>query len=108
MNGLIEAQDYSLFSEGLLNERHRLEKIKLETEQELQCFENEFDSNRIEEKMKKILKKIVKNKEFSKDTIQQIVNKIEIDKDKNILIHFNFYELNCIGGYFNIKQAVNQ
>ncbi len=108
LNGLIEEQDYSLFSEGLLNERHRLEKIKLETEQEIQSFENEFDSNRMEEKMKNILKEIVQNKQFSKDTLQQIVNKIEIDKDKNILIHFNFYELNCIGGYFSIEQAVNQ
>ena len=109
LNGLIEAQDYSLFSEGLLNERHRLEKLKLENEEELQCFDKEFDNNKIEEKMKKILRKIVKNKEFSKDILQQIINKIEIDKDKNILIHFNFYELNCIGGYFNVQQqAVNQ
>lgn len=109
LDGLIEAQDYSLFSEGLLNERHRLEKIKLENEEELQCFEEQFDTNKIEEKMKKILEKIVKNKEFSKDILQQIINKIEIDKDKNILIHFNFYELKCIGGYINVcKQAVNQ
>lgn len=104
LNGLIEAQDYSLFSEGLLNERHRLEKLKQDYERELRCFESEFDSNKIEEKMKKILKQIVENKEFSKEILQQIVNKIEIDKDKNILIHFNFYELNCIGGYFNIQE----
>ena len=59
--------------------------------------------------MKNTLEQIVKNKNFSKETLQQIVNKIEIDKDKNILIHFNFYELNCIGGYFNIhEQAANQ
>ena len=109
LNGIIEEQDYSLFSEGLLNERHRLEKIKSETEEELQCFENESDSKKIEEKMKNTLEQIVKNKNFSKETLQQIVNKIEIDKDKNILIHFNFYELNCIGGYFNIhEQAANQ
>ncbi len=108
LNGLIEAQDYSLFSEGLLNERHRLQKLKLKCEEELQCFESEFDSNRIEDKMKKILIKMVKNKEFSKDILQQIVNKIEIDKDKNILIHLGFYEWNSIGGYFNTQQAVNQ
>ncbi len=109
LDGLIETQDYSLFSEGLLNERHRLEKLKLENEEKLQCFEKEFDNNKIKEKMKKILEKIVKNKEFSKDTLQQIINKIEIDKDKNILIHFNFYELNSIGGYFNVQQqAINK
>lgn len=108
LNGLIEAQDYSLFAEGLLAERHRLEKIKEQTEEELRSFDSEFDSNKIEEKMKKILKDIVKNNNFTKDILQQIVNKIEIDKDKNILIHFNFYELNCIGGYLSYEQAANQ
>ena len=107
LNGLIEAQDYLLFSEGLLNNRHRLEKLKLKSEEELQCFKSEFDSNMIEDKMKKILTQIVKNKEFSKETLQQIVNKIEIDKNKNILIHFSFAELNSIGVGFNTKQAVN-
>ena len=34
--------------------------------------------------------------------------KIEIDKDKNVLIHFNFYELNCIGGYFNYDNPENR
>lgn len=108
LNGLIEAQDYSLFSEGLLAERQRLEKIKEKTQEELQSFDNEYDSNKIEGKMKKILEDIVKNKNFTKDILQQIVNKIEIDKDKNILIHFNFFELNCIGGYFNYQKVANQ
>ena len=108
LNGLIEAQDYSLFAEGLLAERHRLEKIKEKTEEELQSFDNEYDSNKIEGKMKKVLEDIVKNKNFTKDILQQIVNKIEIDKDKNILIHFNFFELNCIGGHFNYQQVANQ
>ena len=107
LNGLIEAQDYAIFSEGLLKERHRLEEIKLQTEKEINEFDSKSNDNIIEDKMKKILNDIVKNKNFTKDILQQIVNKIEIDRDKNILIHFNFYELNCLGGYFNAKQATN-
>ena len=107
LNGLIEAQDYAIFSEGLLKERHRLEEIKLQTEKEINEFDSKSNDNIIEDKMKKILNNIVKNKNFTRDILQQIVNKIEIDKDKNILIHFNFFELNCLGGYFNAKQATN-
>lgn len=108
LNGLIEAQDYAIFSEGLLKERHRLEEIKLQTEKEINEFDSKSNDNIIEDKMKKILNNIVKNKNFTRDILQQIVNKIEIDKDKNILIHFNFFELNCLGGYFNAKQATNK
>ena len=108
LNGLIEAQDYAIFSEGLLKERHRLEEIKLQTEKKINEFDSKSNDNIIEDKMKKILNNIVKNKNFTRDILQQIVNKIEIDKDKNILIHFNFFELNCLGGYFNAKQATNK
>ena len=81
------------------------------TQDEINEFSKNYDSKLMEEKLKKIIKRIVENRELKKEDIQQLVNKIEIDKDKNVLIHFNFYELNCIGGYFKYdntnKQAVN-
>ena len=101
MKSLIEEQDYSIFSEGLFAERHRIEEIKEKTQEELDGFDNKYDSNKIKGEMNKILKDIVKNKCLTKDILHQIVNKIEIDKDKNILIYFNFYEFNWIGGHSN-------
>lgn len=110
LNGLIEEQDYSCFSENLLKERHKLEELKDKTTDEIEEFNKNFDGKQIEGKLKKVIKKIVEGKELKKEDLQQLVNMIEIDENKNILIHFNFYELNCIGGHFNYddtKEAVN-
>lgn len=101
LNGLIEEQDYISFSENLLNERHKLEELREKTQEEMETFEKKYDCKKVEDKVKKVIKRIVDEKELKKEDLQQLVNKIEIDKDKNILIHFNFYELNCIGGHFN-------
>lgn len=100
LNELIEDEDYSLFSEGLKNERNKLENLKIETENKISEFKKGFCNIEIKENVKKVISNIVEKQEFKKEDLQQLVNKIEIDKDKNIIIHFNFYELNCIGGHF--------
>ncbi len=105
LNGLIEAQDYSLFSDNLVNERHRIEEALYETRNELAIFQEDADSNRIKSDMQKVIKEILKSKEYTKEIINQIVNRIEIDKDNHAVIYFNFYELNCIGGKLDVKQA---
>ena len=108
LNGLLEEQDFKLFSENLITERHRIEKILNETQRELDNYEDDGISNRIKSDMQKVIKKLLKNKEFNKETINQLVNRIEIDKDNNAVIYFNFYELNCLGGQIeNVKQASN-
>ena len=96
-----------MFSEGLINERCRIEKILRETQTELDNFEDDAISNRIKSDMQKVINKLYKSKDFNKETINQLVNRIEIDKDKNAVIYFNFYELNCLGGNIDAKQAVN-
>lgn len=107
LNGLLEEEDFKLFSDGLVNERHRIEKVLNETQKELNDFKEDTTSNRIKSDMQKVIKELAKNKEFTKETINQLVNRIEIDKDKNAIIYFNFYELNCLGGEMNVKQASN-
>lgn len=105
LNGLLEEQDFKLFSEGLVNERHRIEKILNETQKELESFQEDTNNNRIKSDMQKIIKKILKSKEYTKEIINQLVNRIEVDKDNHAIIYFNFYELNCIGGEVDVKQA---
>ena len=108
LNGLLEEQDFKLFSENLITERHRIEKLLNETQKELDNYEDDGMSNRIKSDMQKVIKKLLKNKEFNKETINQLVNRIEIDKDNQAVIYFNFYELNCLGGSIeNVKQASN-
>ena len=110
LNGLIEEQDYSSFSDNLIKERHKLEELKESTEDEINEFEKNYDGKQIESKLKKVIKRIIDGRELKKEDLQQLVNMIEIDENKNVLIHFNFYELNCIGGHFNYddtQKAVN-
>lgn len=105
LNGLLEEQDFRLFSDGLVNERHRIEKVLNETRNELKSFQEDTTNNRIKSDMQKIIKKIIKSKEYTKEIINQLISRIEIDKDNHAVIYFNFYELNCIGGEVNVKQA---
>lgn len=105
LNGLLEEQDFRLFSDGLVNERHRIEKVLNETRNELESFQEDTTNNRIKSDMQKIIKKIIKSKEYTKEIINQLISRIEIDKDNHAVIYFNFYELNCIGGEVNVKQA---
>lgn len=107
LNGLIEEQDFVLFSENLIAERHRIEILVSETKAELDSYEDASVSNRIQSDMQKIIKKLIKNKEYTKEILHQLINRIEIDKDKNVTIYFNFYELNCIGGQTDVKQVEN-
>lgn len=105
LNGLLEEQDFKLFSDSLVNERHRIEKILNESRSELDSFREDATNNRIKNDMQKIIQKILKSKEYTKEVINQLVNRIEVDKDNHAVIYFNFYELNCIGGEVNVKQA---
>ncbi len=108
LNGLLEEQDFKLFSESLVNERHKIEKLLKETQEELDNFEDDGMNNRIKSDMQKVIKKLLKSREFNKETINQLVNRIEIDKDNQAVIYFNFYELNCLGGQIkDVKKASN-
>lgn len=107
LNGLLEEQDFKLFSQGLVNERHRIEKIISEVQEELKNLNEDTTNNRIKSDMQKVIKKLLKSKEYTKEVLNQLVNKIEIDKDSRAVIYFNFYELNCLGGNVDVKQASN-
>lgn len=105
LNGLIEEQDFKLFSEGLIKERHKIEDLLDETNNELVNFQDESNDNRIKADMQNIIMGIVKNKEYTKEILTQLINRIEVDKNNHATIYFNFYELNCIGGEVDVKQA---
>ena len=107
LNGLLEEQDFKVFSAGLINERHRIEKIIEETQQELEEYNEDSTNKKIEDNMQEVIKQLLKSNQYTKEVINQLINKIEIDKDKHAVIYFNFYELNCLGGNVDVKQASN-
>ena len=52
---------------------------------------------KIKDTMKETMKQLSQGAEFTKEILTKLVKRIEIDKDKNINIQYNFLELNCIG-----------
>lgn len=107
LNGLLEEQDFILFSDGLKGERHRVETILNESKNELAEFEEDSLNNRIKSDMYKVIKKLIKSKEYSKEVISQLVNKIEVDEECHATIYFNFYELNCLGGDIDVSRKAS-
>ena len=97
LNKLIEESDFILFSEGLKVQREKALNIKKELEEELAVFNMQEVKTKIKDTMKETMKQLAQGAEFTKEVLTQLVKRIEIDKDKNINIHYNFLELNCIG-----------
>lgn len=93
LNGIIEEEDYLMFSETLVKDRKLLEKnieeLKLEN-----TFDEENEDENMKIKIKKLMKQIKKEKVFSKEILNQLIKKIEVDADANVIIYFNFKELN--------------
>ena len=92
--GLIDEQDYIRYSQKFINERKQIEenienlkqKIKLLSASE----EKEVSNQEVKEKTKNFLKADHINKEILFD----IVDRVEIDENKKIYIHFCFQQLN--------------
>ena len=90
--------DFTRISAKFVNERDKLtnEKSKLinqfQSLQGQQHIKNEND----EEQMNKIINKFLEMKEVDKSYLFRLIDKIEIDKDKNVFISFNFAPLNTI------------
>ena len=103
LNGIIEEQDFKFFSEGLINERNKIKYVLKETENDFDKFHDEDTNNKIEKNVKNTIRKILKSEAYTKEILDQFINRIEIDKDKHVTIFFNFYELNCIGGQLDVK-----
>ena len=97
LNKVIEESDFLLFSDGLKNQRDKLVAIKQDIQEQLNEFEKVDVTNRIEQRMKEMMEDLVNGGDFTKENLIQLVRRIEIDKDKNINIQYNFLELNCIG-----------
>ena len=56
-----------------------------------------YRSKNNDEKMNNLINEFLEMKEIDKSYLFRLVDKIEIDKDKNVFITFNFAPLNTIG-----------
>ncbi len=101
LNGLLQEQDYTFFSEDLQKQRETLLQLKSNIQEEILSYQDKNKIQRIEQDLKDNIQVMVEKKEYTKMDLHKLLKRVEIDKDKNIYIFFKFYELNCIEGEKN-------
>lgn len=112
LNDIITDEDYKRYSESFVKDRNRLLNEKSEIEVKLKELGQNIKSSKMENKgCENYIKEFLSQKEVSKMSLYRLIKKIEIDKDKNIYIYFNFSKLNIISQNFDefieISEIIN-
>jgi len=92
LNGILTDIDFTRISTRFVNERNKLTNEKSELMDRfktLQCQQNIKNKND-EEQMNKVINEFLEMKKIDKSCLFRLIDKIEIDKNKNVFISFNF------------------
>ncbi len=113
LNGVITDEDYKRYSDNFVRERERLRQEIAEIELKLKELEQNTRYSETEDKeLKDVIKDFLSLKEIKKINLYRLIKKIEIDKDKNVYIYFNFSKLNIISqnidDFIEVSQILNQ
>lgn len=115
LRGVLQEEDYVRVSQKLSLERTKLNEQKQELEQKLIVTEDKIEiKNHIKEesKLDELIENFLKFEKPDKMFLYRLINKIEIDKDKNIYIYFNFSKLNSINEnldeFIKIEEIINE
>lgn len=108
INHVISQDDYFRYTNKIINEREALINQKNEINKLINSFkqkQSEFSEKEINETINEFLNNP------SKKSIYRLIDKIEIDENKKIYIHFAFGKLNAASEYINkeisIKELLN-
>ena len=98
LNGILTDIDFTRISAKFVNERDKLTNEKSELMDRFQALQGQktIKNKNDEEQMNKIINEFLEMKEINKSSLFRLIDKIEIDKDKNVFISFNFAPLNTI------------
>lgn len=98
LNGILQDTDFVRISKKFVNEREKLESEKSQLTNRFQLLQGQQSTKNKndEEQMHKIIDEFLEMKEIDKSCLFRLIDKIEIDKDKNVFISFNFAPLNAI------------
>lgn len=115
LRGVLEEEDYVRVSQKFNFERTKLCEQKKELEQKLIGLDNKIESKnytREEKELDKLIEEFLKLEKIDKIYLYRLINKIEIDKDKNVYIYFNFSKLNSINEnleeFIKIEEIINE
>ncbi len=98
LNGILQDTDFVRISGRFIKEREKLENERKELTDRFQSLQGHqsIKSQNEEKLMNKAINEFLEMKEVDKSCLFRLINKIEIDKDKNVFISFNFAPLNTI------------
>ena len=99
LQGIILEEDYIRVSQKFIFDRTNLMKQKEELEQKLIGTEdkaNTENKTKEEKELDELIENFLKLEQIDKMYLYRLINKIEIDKYKNVYIYFNFSKLNSI------------
>ena len=104
LQGIILEEDYIRVSQKFIFDRTNLTKQKEELEQKLIGTEEKTSTRnktKVEKELDQLIENFLKLKKIDKIYLYRLINKIEIDKDKNVYIYFNFSKLNLMAENLN-------
>ena len=115
LRGVLQEEDYVRVSQKFNFERTKLCEQKKELEEKLIGLDNKIESTnhtKEEKELDKLIEEFLKLEKIDKIYLYRLINKIEIDKDKNIYIYFNFSKLNSINEnldeFIKIEELINE
>ncbi len=112
LRGVLQEEDYVRVSKKFCVERTKLNEQKEELEQKLVETQNETESDNQTKELDKLIENFLKLEQIDKMYLYRLINKIEIDKDKNVYIYFNFSKLNSINEnldeFIKVEELINE
>ena len=112
LKGILQEEDYIRVSKKINFEKEKLIAQKKELEQKNSQAERKIETkNTTKEEVDNLIENFLKLEKIDKIYLYRLINKIEIDKDKNIYIYFNFSKLNLIAGnlgeFVKVEELIN-
>lgn len=98
LKGILTDIDFTRISARFVNERDKLTSKKSELADRFQLLQGQknIKDKNDEAQMNKTINEFLNMKEVDKSYLFRLIDKIEIDKDKNVFISFSFAPLNTI------------
>ena len=99
LKGVLQEDDYIRVSQKFNFEKIKLNRQKKELEQKIIRTENKIakkDFSKEKKELDELIENFLKFEKPHKIYLYKLINKIEIDKNKNVYIYFNFSRLNFI------------
>ena len=115
LKGVLQEEDYVRVSQKFNFERTKLIEQKKELEQKINQAELKLETKNTtkeEKELDNLIEEFLKLEKIDKIYLYRLINKIEIDKDKNVYIYFNFSKLNSINEnldeFIKIEELINE